>query len=250
MSATPWYAWYAADYNSKTSHLDFLHDAAYRRLLDAYYNRGGLLPADRGGLFRVTGAMSELEQAAVTKIVDEFFTIKNNKLCHKRADEELSKQGEIRKRLSEAGRRGGLLGGRGRNRGGLSEEIGVAKAKPQSQVNLTTLSGKPDPAHHNGAKHNGVSQEVLEILSFLNESAGRNYRSVKANTELIEARLRDGATPEEIKNVIHAKCAEWQCNEKMWRFLRPATLFNRTKFAQYQGEIGANMTKPQRTVAT
>ena len=114
MSAKPWFAWYPADYNSKTSHLSFIEDSAYRRLLDAYYIRGGPIEFDRGGLFRITRAMTEQEQAAVIKICDEFFTLQNNKLHHQRVDEELEKQWRIREQLSEAGKRGAAIAGRGR----------------------------------------------------------------------------------------------------------------------------------------
>jgi hypothetical protein len=37
--------------------------------------------------------------------------------------------------------------------------------------------------------------------------------------------------------VIAKKCREWLHDEHMNEYLRPATLFNRTKFAQYQGEL-------------
>ncbi len=114
MSAKPWFAWYPADYRSKTSHLTFVEDSAYRKLLDAYYDRGRPIEFDRGGLFRITGAMSPEEQAAVLKVAAEFFVLKNNKLNHQRVDEELEKQGRIREQLSEAGKRGAAIAGRGR----------------------------------------------------------------------------------------------------------------------------------------
>jgi len=33
------------------------------------------------------------------------------------------------------------------------------------------------------------------------------------------------------------KCREWGADEKMEEYLRPATLFNATKFAQYRGKL-------------
>ena len=86
-----------------------------------------------------------------------------------------------------------------------------------------TLSGKPDVA--------------VQILEFLNFKTGRNYQPVKANIEMIKARLKDGATVDELRMVVAKKCREWATDEKMNEYLRPATLFNRTKFAQYQGEL-------------
>ena len=97
--------------------------------------------------------------------------------------------------------------------------------------------GKPDAPKLNG---NGkLHADAVEILGVLNATAGRNYKPVKANLEMIEARLKEGATADEIKAVIGRKCSQWGADEKMAEYLRPATLFNRTKFAQYQGELGS-----------
>lgn len=81
-------------------------------------------------------------------------------------------------------------------------------------------------------------QEALEILIFLNDKAGRDYKPVAANLDLIMARLKEGATAAECKAVVQKKCVDWAGDDRMADYLRPATLFNRTKFAQYQGEIG------------
>ena len=89
-----------------------------------------------------------------------------------------------------------------------------------------TLSGKPD-----------LKSPALEVLNFLNEKTGRNYRPVDANLEKIKARLKDGATVDELRQVVAKKCREWGADEKMNQYLRPATLFNREKYAQYQGEL-------------
>lgn len=108
----------------------------------------------------------------------------------------------------------------------------------------TTLSGSPPddaglvatkPKANNQAHY---KQEAISLLSFLNEKTGRHYEPVEANVALIVARLREGATPDQCRQVIAKKAREWLPDEKMQGYLRPATLFNRTKFAQYHGEIG------------
>ena len=40
-----------------------------------------------------------------------------------------------------------------------------------------------------------------------------------------------------IRSVIAMKAREWSGDEKMREYLRPVTLFNATKFAQYQGQL-------------
>lgn len=79
--------------------------------------------------------------------------------------------------------------------------------------------------------------KAIEILAFLNAKATRNYKLLPANVDPIVALLRDGATEEDCRAVIAKKCREWLGDEKMNLYLRPKTLFNRTNFANYQGEL-------------
>jgi uncharacterized phage protein (TIGR02220 family) len=92
-----------------------------------------------------------------------------------------------------------------------------------------TLSGKPDVAP--------LRDRAKGVLEFLNTKANRAYQPVEANLELILARLKEGATDVQLRQVVAKKCREWGTDEKMAEYLRPATLFNRTKFAQYVGEL-------------
>ena len=106
MSSKPWFAWFPADYRAKTAHLTFLQDSAYRRLLDAYYERRGPLPADKGALYRIAGAQAFAERAAVDKIAREFFTNGDGKLSHARCDAQLDKEAKLHAEWSKAGKEG------------------------------------------------------------------------------------------------------------------------------------------------
>ncbi len=97
----------------------------------------------------------------------------------------------------------------------------------------TIMSGKPDVSSSNSF----FRETAKEALRFLNEKTGRNYEPVEANISLITARLKEGATLQECKSIIAKKRREWIGDEKMSQYLRPATLFNKTKFAQYKGEL-------------
>lgn len=88
------------------------------------------------------------------------------------------------------------------------------------------MSGKPD-----------LKPPAIEILDFLNLKAHKAYRPTDSNLGFIMARLREGATAGDCKQVIAKKVREWGTDEKMEPYLRPATLFNRTKFDQYVGEL-------------
>lgn len=83
-----------------------------------------------------------------------------------------------------------------------------------------------------------LRMEATALLTFLNEKTKRCYQPVDANIDMIVARLKEGNTPEDCRAVIAKKCRQWGTDEKMSEYLRPATLFGRTKFAQYRGEIG------------
>jgi len=72
-------------------------------------------------------------------------------------------------------------------------------------------------------------------LDYLNQKAQSNFRPVPANIKLIESRLKEGATVEEMKRVIDTMVAKWMDDEKMREYLRPSTLFNATKYSQYSG---------------
>lgn len=117
-----------------------------------------------------------------------------------------------------------------------SDKAGTTRADclnliPDSLNPSTTLSGKPDVAKPS-------KKEAIEILEFLNAKTGRNYQPLPANLELIQARLKE-ASADDIRSVVAIKCRQWNADEKMSEYLRPATLFGRQKFAQYLGELSS-----------
>jgi uncharacterized phage protein (TIGR02220 family) len=117
------------------------------------------------------------------------------------------------------------------------EQVMTATGGEGKEGKLNTLSGKPDSCKSKVPQ--GIKPQAEEVLSFLNEKASRAYRPTDANLELIAARLKEGATVDDLKGVVENRVAAWSCDDKMREFLRPATLFNRTKFSQYSGELGA-----------
>lgn len=72
-----------------------------------------------------------------------------------------------------------------------------------------------------------------QIIDYLNQKTGAHYKaSSKANQRLIQARWHEGYTLQDFKTVINNKAFEWQTSPKMWRYMRPATLFS-SKFDDY-----------------
>lgn len=116
-----------------------------------------------------------------------------------------------------------------------SEDQG-SRTKDQGEDQGEDLSGKPD------------DDEAVKILAHLNVKANRDYRPVPSNLKLIRGRLKEGATPAEMRAVIDLKVAQWGKDQKMVQYLRPDTLFNATKFAQYVGQLKSGIPVGERSV--
>jgi uncharacterized phage protein (TIGR02220 family) len=74
------------------------------------------------------------------------------------------------------------------------------------------------------------------VLAWLNTKAQRTYRPTPVNLDFIRARLKDGIAVWQLKAIVSRKVREWTGTEQA-KYLRPATLFNRTKCEQYLGEL-------------
>lgn len=75
-------------------------------------------------------------------------------------------------------------------------------------------------------------EKVTDVVTALNEETGSHYRPTSnATRKHVLARLREGFTVEECKEVIRKKSEEWGGTE-MAKYLRPETLFG-SKFEGY-----------------
>lgn len=102
------------------------------------------------------------------------------------------------------------------------------------------------PKHNNDGRRLSATQ----LLQRLNEKAGLQFRlDTKAHIAMIMARLVDFKF-EELAAMIDFKCGEWLHNEQMAQYLRPSTLFNATKCAEYVAQSNhANGAKEQKHAA-
>lgn len=115
--------------------------------------------------------------------------------------------------------------------------------KDTSPNNGTNLVPKKvlEPSPNNGT-HKRKRKEILqkkyivEIVSYLNEKSGRDFKPTTKSTQAhIKARLLEGFTAEDFMAVIDSKCEKWLTNPEMSEYVRPATLFG-TKFESYLQE--------------
>ena len=75
---------------------------------------------------------------------------------------------------------------------------------------------------------------VVDVIAYLNESTGKNFKPVGKNAQLIRDRIKtDKATTEDFMRCIDNMTAEWDDDPKMKQYLRPATLFSASKFDGY-----------------
>jgi uncharacterized protein YdaU (DUF1376 family) len=99
------YKHHIGDYAQATSHLSFVEDAAYIRLLRKYYAEEQPIPADLKAAQRLVGARTKEEREAVQTVLEEFFTLESDGWHNKRADVEIAKaqeRAETNKRIAEA----------------------------------------------------------------------------------------------------------------------------------------------------
>lgn len=86
----------------------------------------------------------------------------------------------------------------------------------------------------------------IEILTYLNQLADKNCRMIKSNLSPIRARLKDGYTVEELKEIIQVKTLEWKNNEVMNTHLHPTTLFQPSKVDKYLNQLSSIKANPEK----
>ena len=91
----------------------------------------------------------------------------------------------------------------------------------------------------NAEKHD--MKVITEIVDYLNEKAHKNYRSNNKTTiRHINARLKEGRTLSDFKQVIDNRCATWMGTD-MEQYLRPETLFG----SRFESYLNAPAPKPR-----
>ena len=146
--------------------------------------------------------------------------LETNRLFSRGLWKEAVKQRERREQL----RQNGMQGGRPKNQKVISD-------KPENNQKQSL------PSSSSSSSSIGTyTADCRVALFYLNEKSGNLFREARGNFELITARLKEpGVTIEGVKLMIDAKCREWKGTE--WeKFLRPSTLFGRSKFDDYYGQ--------------
>lgn len=86
----------------------------------------------------------------------------------------------------------------------------------------------------------------IEVLNLLNELAGKKFKPIKSNIGPISARLKDGYTVQELKEIVQVKTLEWKNNEVMNPHLCPTTLFRPSNADKYLNQLLSIKANPEK----
>jgi len=103
--------------------------------------------------------------------------------------------------------------------------------------NLNYVGEVDAPRLRRPASKSGRIDAARNVLAWLNEKAGTHFRPAPVNLNFIRARLADGLTEWQLRAIVTTKAEQWLRDPHMRPYLRPATLFNRTKCEQYVAEL-------------
>lgn len=128
------YKHYIGDFQRDTGHLSLAERGAYLALIHHYYATERALPLQASALYRIAGAVTAEEHAAVDAVL-VFFSRTDDGYRHKRIDVEIAKADHQRTVNREIGKRGG----RPKKTESVSESVNgsVRESEPNRNPNQT-----------------------------------------------------------------------------------------------------------------
>lgn len=133
-------------------------------------------------------------------------------------------------RICERNRENGIKGGRPKKT--QKTERLLKKPNGYLQNPNDNDNGNDISINENGNDNVSVPDISLSLISYLNQKTGGTYTDTEQTRELIESRLSEGYTEEDLRTVIDKKAIEWNCSGNMRSNLRPSVLFGE-KFEEY-----------------
>lgn len=196
MAKDPAFLFYSSDFLTGTMFMSNEQVGKYIRLLCAQHQKGHLTHKD---MLNICVTHDE-------DIFSKFVKDTDGKYYNERCEEEINK----RKNYSESRRN---------NRKSTNNQKDNAKNISKSYVK------------HMENENEDIN-EIKDIIDYLNITCKTNFKYSKNSIKHINARLKDGFSPDEIKDVIDFKFKQWGNDPKMSEYLRPETLFG-SKFESY-----------------
>lgn len=263
------YPKYAGSYLKRTLGLTMQQDGAYSRAIDLYYIQEGPLPP-KPEIYDALRCRLRGDRAAVDLVLERYFLQGcDNGWIHIRCEEEIERfrsksrsasansligwemrhanANAVAKR-SHSGRKAGALPSQSERYASQRHRSNANRITPVEIPSESLVGQSPDPPTEKPVNGKRSRRELIVIavglLAFLNDKTGAKYEPVKANVDLVVARLNEGFTEKAIRQVIANRCLAWQGDPKMDEYLRPKTLFGARNFASYAGQIGKTPVEP------
>jgi predicted phage replisome organizer/uncharacterized phage protein (TIGR02220 family) len=98
----------------------------------------------------------------------------------------------------------------------------------EKELDLEKDIDKKNPCHNDKENREEMKKEIID---YLNYKLSSRYKAITKTNNLIKARMKEGFTIEDFKQVIDKKFDEWKGTEYE-KYLRPETLFG-NKFEGY-----------------
>lgn len=108
------------------------------------------------------------------------------------------------------------------------------RAKAPGNAHVTVANEKVTVSEATSASEaDHYHRDSRTVLHLLNETSGRSFRETDPNLTFISSRLREpGVDLSGVRKMIERQCKRWKGTEQA-EYLRPETLFNKTKFDGY-----------------
>lgn len=196
MAKDPAFLFYSSDFLTGTMFMNNEQVGKYIKLLCAQHQKGRLTERD---MLNICGSYDE-------DIFCKFTKDSDGKYFNERCEDEINK----RKSYSESRRNNRKSTN---NQKVKQEKISKSYVKHMENENVNI-------------------NEIKDIIDYLNITCKTNFKYSKNSTKHINARLNDGFSPDELKDVIEFKFKQWGNDSKMSEYLRPETLFG-SKFESY-----------------
>ena len=113
----------------------------------------------------------------------------------------------------------------------------------QKHTELGTTSGGESGGDRYKGKERKQIKEIKEkkidytltdsVIDYFNKKTGKNMRYMLSSREPIHARLSEGFTVDDCKQVIDIKYTEWISDDEMEKYITVQTFFRQTKFEKY-----------------
>jgi uncharacterized protein YdaU (DUF1376 family) len=210
------YSFHIGDYMTKTRHLSWEEDIAYRRLIDVYYGAEKPLPADKRAVYRLIVAVSSKQKQAVDAVLAEFFELQPDGYHNERCDAELAAHASKRDKAKQSADMRWE-----KERAAKSHSEGSAEAMRTHSEGNAPITHYPLP---NTQKEGGVgyAREIssADLEAKLREAAGWQSEPAPnlAVTGPIEALIESGADLERDVLPVVTAIAPQATSRTSWKY--------------------------------